>query len=154
MDAENLNLLISELRRDEGVRYTIYLDNSIPPNQTVGVGHNCQASPLPAGWACPLTDGQVDQLLAGDLQITFASLDHALPWWRQMDPVRQRVIANMCFNLGITRLLGFHNTLLAMQRGSYAVAAAGMKASSWYSEVGARAQRLCQAMETGVMPVA
>lgn len=152
MDPTNLALLEAELRRDEGVKYSIYPDTKNVP--TVGVGHNCLASPLPAGWACPLTDGQVNQLLAGDLQITFASLDHALPWWRQMDDVRQRVICNMCFNLGITRLLGFHNTLFAMQRGSYAVAAAGMKASAWYGEIGARAQRLCTAMETGAMPVA
>lgn len=150
MDPTNLALLEAELRRDEGVRYSIYPDTKGIP--TVGVGHNCQASPLPSGWDCPLTDGQVDQLLAGDLQITFASLDHALSWWRQMDPVRQRVIANMCFNLGITRLLGFHNTLLAMQRGSYAVAAAGMLSSVWATQVGERAKRLASAMEYGVMP--
>ncbi len=71
-----------------------------------------------------------------------------------MDEVRQRVIANMCFNLGIGTLLTFKNTLAAMQRGSYSVAAAGMKASKWYGQVGARAQRLCTAMETGVMPAA
>lgn len=146
----NLTLLEAELRRDEGVRDTIYPDTKGVP--TVGVGHNCKSSPLPAGWACPLTDGQVDSLLEHDLTVAFAALDLHLPWWRKLDEVRQRVVANMAFNLGVADLLGFHNTLLAMQRGSYAIAAAGMKASQWYGQVGDRAVRLCHAMEYGVMP--
>ena len=150
MDPTNLALLEAELRRDEGVRYTIYLDSVGVP--TVGVGHNCKVSPLPAGWTCPLTDGQVNALLSHDLQIVFAALDLHLPWWKSLDSVRMRVVANMAFNLGIGGLLGFHNTLLAMQRGSYAVAAAGMLSSVWAGQVGDRAKRLASAMEYGVMP--
>ncbi|MCM2546226.1 glycoside hydrolase family protein [Burkholderia glumae] len=147
-----LTLLEAELRRDEGVRYSIYLDTAGIP--TVGVGHNCQVAPLPTGWTCPLTDAQVNQLLANDVASTLAKLDRSLPWWRGMDEVRQRVIANMCFNLGIGTLLTFKNTLAAMQRGSYSVAAAGMLNSKWATQVGARATRLASAMETGVMPAA
>ncbi|MPW16893.1 lysozyme [Paraburkholderia sp. CNPSo 3157] len=153
-----LSLLDAELRRDEGVRYVPYLDTADPPKRTVGVGHNMDVSPLPAGWAFPLADAQVNQLLDRDVSTTLAKLDKYLPWWRHMDEVRQRVIANMCFNLGIgnaalgTGLLGFKNTLAAMQRGSFGIAAAGMKASKWYAQVGLRGVRLCKAMETGVMP--
>ncbi|WP_257835231.1 glycoside hydrolase family protein [Burkholderia glumae] len=148
----NLSLLEAELRRDEGIRYSIYLDTAGIP--TVGVGHNCQVAPLPTDWTCPLTDAQVNQLLANDIASTMAKLDRSLPWWRGMDEVRQRVIANMCFNLGIGTLLTFKNTLAAMQRGSYSVAAAGMLNSKWATQVGARATRLASAMETGVMPAA
>ncbi|MGS0982030.1 glycoside hydrolase family protein [Burkholderia glumae] len=147
-----LTLLEAELRRDEGVRYSIYLDTAGIP--TVGVGHNCQVSPLPTGWTCPLTDAQVNQLLANDIASTLAKLDRNLPWWRGMDEVRQRVVANLAFNLGIGTLLTFKNTLAAMQRGSYSVAAAGMLNSKWATQVGARATRLASAMETGVMPAA
>lgn len=146
----DLALLESELRRDEGVRYWPYKDTKGIP--TTGVGHNLQANPLPPNWAYPLTPAQVTQLLDQDIADTLANLDRNIPWWRQLDDVRQRVIANMCFNLGIGKLLGFKNTLAAMQRGSYAVAAAGMKASLWHSQTGARAVRLCSAMETGLMP--
>jgi len=146
----NVALLEAELRRDEGVRYTIYLDSR--GIETTGVGHNCESSPLPTGWKFPLADNQVDQLLAHDLAVTFAALDLHLPWWRKLDEVRQRVVANCAFNMGINGLLGFHNALFAMQRGSYAVAAAGLKASTWYKEVGERAQRLVYAMEYGAMP--
>ncbi len=139
--------LTKELRRDEGVEYTPYKDTV--GVETVGVGHNLQAHPLPDGWTFPLTDAQVDQLLAEDIQDVFNDLDRVFPWWRRMSIVRQRVIANMCFNLGVTRLAGFKNTLAAMEQGRYTTAAAGMMASKWAQQVGARAQRLSEMMVNG-----
>jgi lysozyme len=148
----NLVLMEAELRRDEGVRFVPYLDTATPPKRTVGVGHNIDVSPLPAGWTFPLTDAQVNQVLDRNVSTTLAKLDKSLPWWRQLDEVRQRVLANMCFNLGIERLLEFEKALAAMERGTWMVAAAEMKDSAWYGQVGARAVRLCSAMQTGVMP--
>lgn len=138
-------LLIAELRRDEGVRYFPYIDSV--GIQTVGVGHNMKALPLPAAWNFPLTDAQVNQLLASDLANVFKDLDHFLPWWRNLTYVRQRCIANMCFNLGITSLMGFKNTLASVQSGHYADAAKGMLASKWAAQVGDRAKRLAVMME-------
>jgi lysozyme len=146
----NRSLLIAELRRDEGVRYVVYLDSRGIP--TIGVGHNCRAKPLPLDWRPPLNDIQVDQLLDNDLADTFAGLDKSIPWWQSLDDVRQRVIANMAFNLGVDGLLGFKNTLGAIRISDYAAGADGMAESLWYRQVGARAVRLVQAMRTGVMP--
>ena len=147
----NLTLMIAELRRDEGVRYSPYTDTR--GFQTVGVGHNMDANPLPSDWSFPLTDDQVNYLLSSvDLPAVFSALDAHLPWWRQLDEVRQRVIANMCFNMGIGTLLQFHNTLHCMQTGDYIGAAAGMATSRWAGEVGQRATRLVSAMSDGVMP--
>ncbi|TCK87374.1 glycoside hydrolase family protein [Paraburkholderia sp. BL9I2N2] len=148
MNPANEAQLIAELRRDEGVRYVPYRDTKDIP--TVGVGHNLQASPLPAGWTYPLTDDQVNQLLASDLANVFSDLNRDLPWWTDLNDVRQRVIANLMFNLGSNKLLGFKNTLAAMRQGRYDDAAAGMLNSAWASQVGARAQRLAQMMRTGV----
>ena len=139
--------LIRELRRDEGVEYSPYLDTV--GVKTVGVGHNMQAHPLPSDWTFPLTDAQVDQLLAQDVQDVFNDLDRVFPWWRNMNYVRQRVIANMTFNLGIPRLAGFKNTLAAMEQGRYTSAAAGMMASLWAKQVGKRAERLAEMMVNG-----
>lgn len=135
--------LIAELRRDEGVRYSPYKDSL--GIETVGVGHNLEDQPI--DYAYPLNDTQVDEVLAVDLKETFDDLDSHLPWWRNMNYPRQRAIANMCFNLGITRLLEFKNTLAAMQHGNWPLAVAGMKASKWAAEVGARADRLEKLME-------
>lgn len=147
MNPDNEAQLVVELRRDEGVRYVPYADTKGIP--TTGVGHNLQASPLPAGWTYPLTDDQVNQLLRIDLTNVFSDLNRDLPWWNDLNDVRQRVIANMMFNLGSNRLLGFKNTLAAMRQGRWDDAAAGMLNSAWASQVGARAQRLAQMMRTG-----
>jgi len=148
MNQDNEAKLVEELRSDEGVRYVPYADTKGIP--TTGVGHNLQASPLPAGWSYPLTDDQVNQLLSSDLANVFTDLDRDLPWWTDLNDVRQRVIANMMFNLGSNRLLGFKNTLAAMRQGRYDDASAGMLNSAWASQVGARAQRLAQMMRDGV----
>jgi lysozyme len=154
MDPNNELQLVCELRRDEGVRYIPYLDTKAV--WTIGVGHNLQARPLPTGWHAPLTDEQVDELLEQDLEIVYADLDRNLPWWRDLNFARQRVICNMCFNLGITRLLGFVNTLASMRQGKYADAARGMLNSAWASQVGigtpdkpGRALRLANMMRDG-----
>lgn len=133
-------LLIQELRRDEGVRYTPYKDTV--GIWTVGVGHNMEAKPLPAGWTFPLTDAQVDQLLAEDLEEVFTGLDKNIPWWRDLSYGRQRVLANMAFNLGIKGLMGFKNTLAHIKAANYQSAADNMLLSKWASQVGARAKRL------------
>lgn len=136
--------LIAELRRDEGVEYIPYLDTV--DVRTVGVGHNLKAKPIPIGWTYPLTDEQVDWLLADDLKTVFDGLDKNLPWWRGLDYPRQRVLANMAFNLGIAGLMGFRNTLAAVQQGRYSSAGAGMAASKWADQVGKRADRLVDMM--------
>lgn len=147
-----LDLMDAELRRDESVRYTRYLDDKGIP--TTGVGHNLIVSPLPAGWTYPLNDSQVNSLLNHDLAVTFAGLDLHIPWWRTLDEVRQRVIANMAFNMGVAALMMFRNTLACVKAENWSGAAAGMKDSEWYTDVGQRAVRLCSAMLTGVMPTA
>jgi GH24 family phage-related lysozyme (muramidase) len=145
MKPDNLALLDTELRFDEGVRCEPYTDSAGIP--IVGVGHNLGDQPLPRDWTCPLTDAQVNTLLEADLQDVFDALDRNLPWWRDMNDVRQRVLANMAFNLGVPRLLGFRNTLAAMREGRYADAANGMRESLWATQVGDRALRLANAME-------
>lgn len=146
----NVALLEAELRRDEGVRYTRYIDSL--GNPSCGVGHNLNVSPLPAGWTYPLSDAQVDQLLDLDIADTLHQLDTHIKWWRTLSEVRQRVVANMCFNMGITKLLLFVKALAAMREGAWGVAADEMQNSAWFHQVGDRAIRLCEAMRTDVMP--
>ena len=140
-------ILAKELRRDEGVEYSPYLDTV--GVQTIGVGHNMKAKPLPAGWTFPLSDAQVDQLLAEDLHEVFDGLDKNIPWWRNLSYERQRVLANMAFNLGIKGLMGFKNTLARIEDGHYQAAADNMMLSKWASQVGDRAKRLYALMVMG-----
>jgi lysozyme len=108
---------------------------------TIGVGRNLDDNGI--------TQAEAFQLLEYDILAVEADLDRTWPWWRQMTDPRQQVLADMAFNLGITRLGGFVNTLAAMKRGDYEAAANGMLNSLWASQVGRRAQRLAKMMREG-----
>lgn len=151
--------LESELARDEGERFKVY--RCTAGKRTIGIGRNlddvgisgAETAALGITVASVITNGitreQSRRLFAGDIARCERDLDAKLPWWRKLDDVRQRVLLNMCFNLGIAGLLGFKNTLGMVQRGDYAGAAGGMAASLWHRQVGARALRLESMMASG-----
>jgi lysozyme len=135
-------LLIAELRRDEGVDRSAYQDHL--GFWTIGVGRLIDRRK-----GGGLSDEEIDYLLQNDIKRFAKELDKALPWWRGLDPVRQRVILNMAFNLGTAGLLSFKNTLAAVKAGEWAKASAGMLASKWAKQVGLRAVRLAHMMKHG-----
>jgi len=155
----NRAALRSELRRDEGEKFKVYLCTK--GKRTIGVGRNlddrgitpAETKALGITVASCIARGinaqQSAALLENDIDLCEAGLDRALPWWRTLDDVRQRVLLNMCFNLGITKLLGFHDTLAAIRVGRYVEAADHMVASAWHGQVGDRALRLEAMMRTG-----
>ena len=138
-------VLDKELRRDEGVRYSPYKDTE--DILTVGVGHNLIAKPL--GLIYPLHEAEVTDILVSDIKGVFEALDQAIPWWRTLSYVRQRVVVNMCFNLGINRFLGFKKMLAFLKAGQYTLAANEMLNSKWATQVGNRAKRLYAMMLKG-----
>jgi lysozyme len=135
----NAQRLAADLTTDEGRRPRIYVDTV--GKVTGGVGRNLTDRPF--------SDDEIDLMLKNDIKGTEGDLDRRLPWWRQMSDARQNVLANMCFNLGIDRLLGFANTLTLMKAGRYDAAAAEMLDSKWAKQVGARAIRLAATMRKG-----
>jgi lysozyme len=138
--------IISQLTRDEGVRLEPYKDTR--GFNTVGIGHNLDANPLP-GQTYPLTQAQAMQILGKDVERISMFLQSKLPWIVKLDEARRGVLQNMSFNLGVPGLLEFHHDLADTQAGNYEQAALDMEASAWYKEVGDRAKRLVQQMRTG-----
>ncbi len=110
---------------------------------TVGVGHAHVARGTV--WTRPYAMS----VFADDRRHSEIDLDHALPWWRALNPARQDVLANMAFNMGIGSLVRFYNTLAAMHAGNWQGAHDGMLASKWAGQVHGRARRLAQQMLTG-----
>jgi lysozyme len=153
--------LKAELEEAEACRLKWYWDSAQPRRRTIGIGRNLDdvgirpaeqralgitvASCIAKGITRPIALALCDS----DIAACEADLDRALPWWRGMTDARQRVLLNMCFNMGLATLLGFKNTLAAMQAGRYADAAAGMLASHWADQVGNRAVRLAAMMAKG-----
>lgn len=155
----NDEILRAELRRDEGERLKVY--RCTAGKRTIGVGRNLDDVGISAAEteklgitkasciAQGITARQSLVLLANDIERCKVDLDRKLPWWRKLDLVRQRVLINMCFNLGINGLLGFKNTLRFVEAGHYAQAASNMLVSKWAGQVGKRANRLADLMRLG-----
>lgn len=132
--------LIIQLGVDEGRRLKPYLDTK--GKMTIGTGRNLTD--------VGISSLECDMMLDNDVDSHIGDLNRYLPWWTQLNDVRQNVLVNMCFNLGIAKLLGFTNTLTLAHAGNYDSAADEMLASEWAKEVGGRATRLAQEMRTGM----
>lgn len=135
----NRQELSDQLIIDEKLCLKPYIDTV--GKTSIGVGRN-------------LTDrgilkSEALQMLENDIIGVESDLDRELPWWRQMSEKRQQALGNMCFNLGIVRLLGFKNALAAMRNGDFSRARKEMLDSRWADQVGNRARRLAKMIEKG-----
>ena len=108
---------------------------------TIGYGHNLENG---------ITPEVAQQLLLADLAQAQLEVGKKFPWSNQLGEVRQFVLVDMCFNMGIKKLLTFKKMLAALEKGYYDRAAYEMLNSRWAGQVGRRATELAKMMETGV----
>lgn len=130
------------LQHHEGLRLKPYTDTT--GHLTIGYGRN-------------LTDvgislDEARMLLRADLAYAEHHVLEAFPWAEYLDPVRQAVLVDMCFNLGIVSLKKFATTLRHVQFGQWEAAAASMLDSLWARQVGQRAKDLAAMMRSGAWP--
>ena len=107
---------------------------------TIGIGHNLEAAPLP--------HQIIMQIFKHDLYKVTDPLTR-LSWFSSLDTVRQSVIVDMAFNLGVAGLLKFKNMIAAIQSQDYEKAADEMIDSKWFRQVKSRGERLEHMMRTG-----
>lgn len=140
------------LQLHEGLRLAAY---RCPAGRlTIGWGTNVEARPV-SGVRCEgdaISREQADALLDAEIDRLVTGIARRLPWSRELDPVRQAVLIDMAYNLGLSGLLKFGRTLGLVRLGRYAEAAAAMRESKWHGQVGTRAARLEQMMESGRWP--
>lgn len=115
--------------------------NPLSPNEIKHVGHNAREKAI--------TQEQAMYLLDNDIAAVCRALDISLPWWKYLDEIRARVLVDLCFNMGIARLLKFKTTLACYRVGDFAGAADGLKNSLWYTQVKSRGERLVDMVRTG-----
>lgn len=138
--------LLDDLRRDEGLRLTAYPDpDTDAAPWTIGYGHTGPEVHRGLVW----TKDEAEAALTADVARVQGELNAAMPWWRTLDDVRQDVLANMAFNMGVAGLSTFKLFLADVRMGRFGQAAALMLMSKWASEVGERAMRLLILMEHG-----
>lgn len=117
--------------------------------------YRCPAGKLTIGVGRNLEDMGISQkeafiLLENDIMRCESELLDEIPEvYSGLNETRKSVLLNMCFNLGITGLLGFKNTLAFISSGDFERAANGMLASRWAKQVGRRAIELSELMRKG-----
>lgn len=139
LDFTDRQKIISELKRDEGVRTHVYLCSA--GAQTIGVGRNLDANGI--------SEDEIDYLLMNDIRSCVRDLKNNFNFYNGLDGTRKRVMINMVFNLGINRLLKFKKFLGAVESKDYKTASVEMLDSLWAKQVGERSQRLSQLMLYG-----
>lgn len=138
----DLDTFRAEIKRDEGLRLKPYRDSR--GFLTIGYGRNLDHRGI--------SRMEAEEMLENDIAAVMGVVSYKLPWFDALHPVRQRVLLNMAFQMGINGLLGFHKMLAAARLGKYDEAADEMLDSRWAQQTPERAQRLAVMMRTGAVP--
>ncbi len=132
--------LVERLIKHEGLRLRPY---TCPAGKlTIGVGRNLEDRGI--------TEEEAMMMLQNDMLACRKECYANFHWYGEMDELRQEVILEMCFNLGIARLKGFKKMLKACELKNYTLASQEMLTSLWARQVGQRAKNLAKIMEKGV----
>jgi lysozyme len=129
------------LRLDEGLRLKPYIDSL--GHMTIGYGRALNRRGI--------TKQEAEWMLEDDACDALSQCSRRIPSFRALDIVRQTVLVNMAYNLGINGLLNFKRMLAAIDRKDWDEAALEMVHSNWHHQVGPRALRLEAMMRTGEM---
>ena len=134
--------LKAEITSDEGQVLEVYLDHLGYP--TVGVGHLILESDEEhgAGVGTPITQTRCDELFYQDIRNVLNDCEGHLSEWATYPEEVKLIIANMAFNLGITRLKKFKMMFSALNEGNWVEASIQGLDSRWAKQVYNRAHRL------------
>jgi lysozyme len=141
----NKEKIKSDIRIEEGLRQKKY---RCPAGKlSICYGHNMEASPLSSEFQEELDENgclskeSCERLLDLDVERVAKQLDE-FEWFRGLSDVRQDVLIDMVFNIGIGGFHKFVHLIAALSEGDYTEAAIQMLKSDWATEVGDRARKL------------
>lgn len=133
--------LVSQLKRDEGLRLEAYQDTL--GYWTIGYGHT--GSEVVEGLI--IDKATAERLLLEDIEEA-KQIARKLEFFDRLDPVRQAAIINMCFQLG-NKIFQFKRTLAAIRDEKYFLAESYGLESLWAQQTPNRAKRVMRQIATG-----
>ena len=137
----NISSLEEAIINHEGIYHHVYLDTT--NNPTIGIGRN--VGPFGPG----LSTEECVYLMRNDI----AKITNAIKgsvWYVNQDPVRQGVLVELAFNMGVHGLLSFKLMLISMTDKQYIKAAQQLLDSEWAKQVHEdRATNLANRIRTG-----
>ena len=151
---------IEELIKHEGLKLQVYKDTL--GIDTIGIGRNLEdrgiskeeldALDIPTIdhiYEYGITEADAVYLATNDVQIVEEELLQAHPCVDRLDSVRQLILMDMAFNMGVPRLCKFKKMWNANHEEDYPTAAKEMLDSRWANQVKGRATKLANAMHNG-----
>lgn len=167
----DLKKMEAQLVLHEGLKLHMYLDTE--GYDTLGVGYNVSARGLDAfasiidrdlRWkkgdygTSLITRAEALAVCRADILRVEAATRLHFSIYDQLDPVRQRVVLDMAFNMGL-KALGFRNAIAAAKARDWSATSREMYKSKWSRQVGDgpggkrdRCDRLAQMVLTGQEP--
>ena len=152
--------LIDKLVVAEGLRLQVYKDTL--GIDTIGIGRNLEdrgISKEELDWMdipsidhvyeWGITEADAVYLATNDVQIVEEELVRAHPCVDRLDSVRQLILIDMAFNMGVPRLCKFKMMWGALEAEDFPTAAKEMLDSRWAKQVKGRATKLANAMHNG-----
>jgi len=156
-NAENF---INKLIAHEGLRLQVYQDTL--GIDTIGIGRNLEdrgitkeeldwmdIPNMDAVYEYGITEADAMYLAKNDVQIVEEELVRAHPCVEDLDAVRQLVLVDMAFNMGVPRLNKFKKMWAAVHENKFDIAAKEMLDSRWAIQVKSRSTKLAHAMHHG-----
>ena len=145
MDLEKLE---EELEIDEGCKYEIYLDHL--GYHTFGIGHLITEDDPEIFWevGTSIDTVRVHETFESDIETVLSDCTKLYEDFEDLPEEAQRVIANMMFNMGYTRLSKFKGMKRGVDARDWNTAADEMVDSRWYNQVTNRANRLVKRMRS------
>ena len=152
--------LIDKLVVAEGLRLQVYKDTL--GIDTIGIGRNLEdrgISKEELDWMdipsidhvyeWGITEADAVYLATNDVQIVEEELVRAHPCVDRLDSVRQLILIDMAFNMGVPRLCKFKKMWAVVEAEDFPTAAKEMRDSRWANQVKGRATKLANAMHNG-----
>ena len=113
---------------------------------TIGYGRNIDEARGGSG----IAEDEAALMLTNDISKAEAHMKAIFPNWEPMGQARRNAFINMRYNLGGRGFTRFVNMIEAAKRGFWDAAGREARDSTWYFQVGSRAERIARTIETGV----
>lgn len=134
-----LDLLTTQLKIDEGVRLKPYTDTR--GKVTIGVGRNLTDDGI--------SEAEMETLLANDVDEAVKAAAIVFPSFPSFSDNRKAALSNLAFNLGEETLATFTTFIGLCEAGDWSGAADDLITTRYATEVGPRAQRICDKLRQG-----
>jgi lysozyme len=147
MNNDLMEIVKEDLIRHEGYVGEIYLCSEGYP--TFGIGHMVTEADMEHTWpvGTPVEDERILDVFKKDCEDAYIDACSLFLNFESNPLDVQRVLVNMAFNLGRSRLGKFKNLIAAVNAGNYANAADEMVDSRWYRQVKTRGVELVDIMK-------